>query len=128
MGATNALNIIDQAIVPPTAIVQPTSDLTATTATLNGGVNPDGSATSVSFDYGTNSTLTSGTTTPAQSIGSGTSAVAVSAPLTGLQPGTTYYYEVVAQTPAALPIARSSASQPPPRRPRLSPRPKRPRT
>ncbi len=80
VGATNALNIIDQATVPPTAIVQPTGDLTATTATLNGGVNPHGSATSVSFVYSTNSTLTNGPTTPAQSIGSGTSAVAVSAP------------------------------------------------
>ena len=49
------------------------------------------------FVYGTEETLTSGTTTTAeQSIGNGTTAVPVTASLTGLQPGTTYYFEPMA--------------------------------
>ncbi len=91
------LSVIDEATVPPTATAQAASGVTATAATLNGGVNPHGSATTVSFVYGTDPTLTTGTTTTAaDAIGSGSSAVAVTAALTGLQPGTTYYDEVVA--------------------------------
>ena len=47
----------------------------STGATLNASVNPEGSATTYIFVYGTDSTLSSGTTkTTAQSAGSGTSA------------------------------------------------------
>ena len=96
--STYTLKFSDVTTVPPTATTQAASGITPTAATLNGGVNPHGSATSVSFVYGTTDpTLTTGTTTTAaESIGSGTSAVPVTAALTGLQPGTTYYYEVVA--------------------------------
>src|SRR5208337_2055469 len=70
---------------------------TGTGATLNGSVNPEGSATSVTFVYGTNSSLTTGTTTTtSQAIGSGTTTVWVNAPLTGLTPKTSYFFEVVA--------------------------------
>jgi predicted secreted protein len=97
-GAITGLNVIDVLTVPPTATTQAASGVTPTAATLNGGVNPHESDTTVSFVYGTDSTtlLTTGMTTATQAIGSGTSAVAVTAALTGLQPGTTYYYEVVA--------------------------------
>ena len=91
MIVTNATN------AHPTATTQVATDVTGTSATLNGGVNPEGSATTAYFVYGTDPTLTTGTTTTAAvSIGSGFSDVALTAPLTGLQPGTTYYYEVVA--------------------------------
>ncbi len=53
-------------------------------------------ATTYSFVYGTNSTLSSGTTTTAQSAGSGTMHVSETAALSGLTPGTTYYFEVQA--------------------------------
>jgi phosphodiesterase/alkaline phosphatase D-like protein len=83
--------------VPPTATTQAATSVTGTAATLNGSVNPEGLATTVTFVYGTDPTLMTGTTTTAaQAIGSGTSAVPVTAPLTGLQPGTKYYDEVVA--------------------------------
>jgi hypothetical protein len=78
-------------LAPPTATTQAATGVTATAATLNGSVNPEGSDTSVSFIYGTDPQLKTGTTTTsAQPLGSGTSAVAVNAALTGLQPGTTY--------------------------------------
>ena len=61
--------------------------------------------------------MTGTTTTTAQSIGSGTDALAISAALTGLKPGTTYYDEVVATSAAARPTARSRASPRSPRPP-----------
>ena len=71
--------------------------------------------------YGTNPTLTMGTTTATvQSIGSGTGTVSVTAPLTGLEPGTTYYFQVVASSSGGTGPALSRAlppwSHPPPPR------------
>jgi phosphodiesterase/alkaline phosphatase D-like protein len=81
----------------PTATTQPATAITGSAATLNGSVNPDGSPTTVTFVFGTSSTLTSGTTTTTSTaIGSGTSAAPVKGVVSGLTPGTTYYYEVVA--------------------------------
>jgi hypothetical protein len=68
--------------------------ITATSATLSGTVNPEGQATSYSFEYGT--TTSYGSQTPTADAGSGTGAVAVSAPLASLTPNTTYHYRVVA--------------------------------
>lgn len=69
-------------------------------ATLNAEVNPYGLDTTYQFQYGSAgpcsaSACTSVPATPAD-IGSGTSAVAVSQQLTGLSPGVTYYWRVVA--------------------------------
>jgi hypothetical protein len=101
--ATSAEGTTDGAILsfstpnPPAATTQAATTVTTTTATLNASVNPNGSATTVTFVYGTDPTLATGTTTTAaQAIGGGSSGVAVSAPLTGLEPGTTYYEQVVA--------------------------------
>jgi hypothetical protein len=69
------------------------SNLTASGATLNGTINPNGSDTQVYFQYGTS--ISYGTTTSPQDIGSGASPVAVSSVLSGLQPATTYYYQMV---------------------------------
>jgi hypothetical protein len=81
----------------PTATTQAATAITSTGATLSASVNPEGSTTTVMFVYGTRSALSSGTTTSSgQSIGDGSAAVSVTAALTGLTAGTTYYYEVVA--------------------------------
>ncbi len=70
--------------------VQPTS------VTLNGAVNPDGVlVTSCMFEYGTDTSYGQSVAC-AQSPGSGTSPVAVSANLLGLQEGVTYHYRLVA--------------------------------
>src|SRR5208282_3115266 len=96
-GGTTIGPILSFTTLGPSAVTQAATGVTGTTATLNGSVNPQGSATTVSFVYGTDPTLTTGTiTTAAVPIGGGTSAVPVTAPLTGLQPGTTYYDEVEA--------------------------------
>ena len=67
----------------------------ATTATLNGTVTPAGLATTVHFAYGTSSTSLS-SSTPAVDIGSGSSAVPVTAALKALTPNRNYWFQVVA--------------------------------
>jgi len=78
----------------PTVATGAATDVTTTGATLNGTVNPNGVATTASFEWGT--TTSYGQTTPGASVGSGTTPQPVSAPLTGLAPCTTYHYRVAA--------------------------------
>ncbi|NVO21709.1 MAG: hypothetical protein HXX13_18565, partial [Bacteroidetes bacterium] len=76
----------------PTVATIAASAITATTATLNGTVNPNGLATTYYFQYGL--TTSYGSTTTSTSAGSGSTAVAVSAALTGLTAGATYHYRI----------------------------------
>ncbi|MDD2965062.1 MAG: hypothetical protein PHU33_14035, partial [Bacteroidales bacterium] len=63
-------------------------------AALNGSVNPNTLATTYFFQYG--ATTSYGSTTPVVSAGSGSSAVSVSANISGLTPGQTYHFRIVA--------------------------------
>jgi RTX calcium-binding nonapeptide repeat (4 copies) len=72
--------------------------ITISSARLTASVNPQGRGTVAYFEYGTTSAL--GSRTPDVDAGFGTSAKKVVAPLTGLQPGTRYYYRVVARSDA----------------------------
>lgn len=77
----------------PKSQTLPADAILATRATLRGNVTPNGTNTNVVFEYGTDpNALTSSTSV--QAIGSFNFAVAVSANLTGLLPGTTYYFRV----------------------------------
>jgi len=101
LGTINAYNLVNAWSAAlggkvPTATTGGSSSVTSTAATLAGTVNPNGSDTHVVFAYGVNSSLSGATTTSSQDIGSGTSAANVSANLTGLTAGTTYYYQVQA--------------------------------
>ena len=81
---------------PPTVATGTASAVTQTTATLGGSVNPNGGEVSeCELEYGT-STSYGASTTCNPAPGSGSSAVAVSASLTGLAANTTYHYRVVA--------------------------------
>ncbi len=62
---------------------------------LNGNVNPNGNYTNVWFEYGTTQSL--GYTTGYQSAGSASQSSSVTANVSGLAPGATYYYRVVGQ-------------------------------
>jgi phosphodiesterase/alkaline phosphatase D-like protein len=79
---------------PPTVTSSPATSVSDTAATLNGSVNPNGSATNYAFQwgptngYGHETTLTSG--------GSGTTASTVSATVNGLTPGTAYHFRIIA--------------------------------
>lgn len=76
------------------AVTGPATDVTRTTATLQGSVDPEGEATTYSFEYGT--TEAYGLQTPAAAAGDGTEPVDVETPVSGLTPDTTYHYRVVA--------------------------------
>jgi hypothetical protein len=82
---------------PPTVATGQATNVSSNAATLNGTVNPNGFAvTGCHFEYGT-SANTYGASVPClQSPGTGTSSVPVSAPISGLNPNTTYDYRLVA--------------------------------
>jgi hypothetical protein len=83
---------------PPTVTTRSATSVGTTRATLRGGVNPRGAATTYYFEFGL--TAAYGTQTPARSLSAGTRTRSVRARLTGLQPGMTYHYRVVARNPS----------------------------
>jgi trimeric autotransporter adhesin len=78
----------------PTVTTSAASGTGATTATLNGTVNPNGLATTARFHYGT--TTAYGSQTDIINIPAGSSAVPVSANISGLTPNETYHFRLVA--------------------------------
>ena len=78
----------------PRVATQPATPVLATTATLRGTVNPMGDATTLAyFEYGPS--IAYGNKTSAQNLG-GLATRPVDFRLTNLDPGTTYYYRLVA--------------------------------
>ncbi|MEQ1751413.1 MAG: choice-of-anchor tandem repeat GloVer-containing protein, partial [Prosthecobacter sp.] len=81
----------------PEAFTDLATTVLATSATLNGHVLPNGIATNVWFEYGGTSNY--GASTAPQAVGSGTTSVNVTAPVSGLTlPG--YHFRCVAQNSA----------------------------
>ncbi len=79
----------------PGVRVGPSTNITRTTVVLHGAVNPDGHFTQYQFQYYVNPHNWKISATA--DAGTGTKYIAVSARLTGLEPGTTYTYRLVAQ-------------------------------
>ena len=81
---------------PPTVETKAASLVTPATATLNATVNPNGGeVTECKLEYGTTNAY--GSSAPCvPSPGSGESAVAVSASVTGLSPNSTYHFRISA--------------------------------
>jgi hypothetical protein len=75
-------------------VTLPATDVTGTAATLNGTVNPNGTATSVFFQYGTNTNYGSFTSTNA--LANSDTALLVQGPITNLQLSNTYHFRIVA--------------------------------
>ena len=84
----------------PTVTTNAATSITTTGARLNGSVNPNGLATNAWFEWGTSPTLATFTSTSNQAMGSGTTSQPVSTLLSGLTPGTTYYYRVAGTSTA----------------------------
>ncbi len=82
----------------PAAVTGNATNVAATSATLNGTVDPSGRPTIWYFDYGTSTGY--GKKTAANDAGSGTGPSAVSAGVTGLTTGRTYHYRLVATSDA----------------------------
>lgn len=79
---------------PPGATTGQATGVTATTATLEGTVFPNQNDTTYYFQYGT--TTAYGTQTPNQGPVGGNAGKDVDADVTGLTPGTTYHFRLVA--------------------------------
>jgi subtilisin len=95
-GLTNGRFTVNAPAAAPTVTTAAASAIATTSATLNGSANANGAATEVAFEWGTSSTLENFNTTPAQSLGAGNVSQSVSANLTGLAPGTAYFYRLTA--------------------------------
>lgn len=79
----------------PTATTTSATNITQTSATLRGTVNPSNNSTSAWFEWGTTSSL--GNTLSSINAGNGSSNVDVAITLSGLSENTVYYYRAVAQ-------------------------------
>ena len=96
-GSTNGMtsfNLYSLGLPVPVVATLPAAAITATSATLNGTVNPAGYPTAVWFQWGTNTTY--GNLTAATGMGSGTNDLPLSVPLALLSPGSTYHFRLVA--------------------------------
>jgi hypothetical protein len=81
------------AFVGPTVTTDPASDLTETSATLNGTIDPGGIDSSYRYEYGLDTNY--GSTTALVGAGSGNGANAAPQGVVGLDPNTTYHYRIV---------------------------------
>lgn len=92
-GISYGEDLIFTTLQPPSATTNAASDLTTTTATLNGIVNANNSSTSVTFEYGPTTeygSLVAATPSPV----TGNTPTNVTAALTGLNEGTIYHYRI----------------------------------
>ena len=80
--------------IKPAATTGAATDLTRHAARLHGSINPRGAGTTYQLQYGTSTH--SGSLTPVKSAGAGITSETVSVALTGLRPGRTYYYRLIA--------------------------------
>jgi hypothetical protein len=74
----------------------PVTTITSSIVTLNGTVNPQGVPTTYQFQYGATASYGGRAPGTPAALGTGASAVAVSARIAGLAPGTTYHYKLTA--------------------------------
>jgi PKD repeat protein len=99
-GLATAQIIEDDGVNPPIATTGAASGIGADHATAAASVNPDGVATSVYVQYGPTDSY--GSQTAPQSLAGGVATQPLSFSLTGLSPGTTYHYQVVASHPDGI--------------------------
>jgi hypothetical protein len=102
--ASNAVISLTSAPVPfstpevaPEVFTAAATDVTETSAVLNGTINPNGNQTTYHFEYGT--TTAYGSRVPVSieaAAGGGRDSRSFSRTISGLQPGTTYHYRLVA--------------------------------
>jgi Ca2+-binding RTX toxin-like protein len=79
--------------------------ISVSAARVSGAVNPQGRGTLAWFEYGTTTAL--GSRTPDVDVGFGTRSTRQFAQLTGLQPGTRYYYRVLARSDAGTVVGQT---------------------
>jgi hypothetical protein len=97
-GTSRGADGVFTTLVAPAVVTGSATSVNASSATLNGSVDPNGRATTWWFEYGTSTGY--GSKTSSKSAGSGSSAVSVSAPISGLSAGKTYHFRLVAMSDA----------------------------
>jgi len=90
----STLNVEYGGVNRPAVSTDPATAVAANSATLNGTVNPQSSATTYYFEYGL--TTAYGSSTPVTSAGAGSSAIAVAVPILNLTAQSTYHFRLVA--------------------------------
>jgi hypothetical protein len=95
--------LVAGAASPSVTTTNPTA-ITTNSATLKGTANPNGLATSAYFEWGT--TTNYGSLTAPQSLGAGSSPVAVQANLSSLLTDTNYHYRLVASNASGIAFGR----------------------
>jgi hypothetical protein len=100
--ATYGADVSFHTSAAPVVVTGPATAITASTATLNGTVNPEALATSWYFQYGT--TTSFGGKTAVGKLGAGPNNVAVASRLTKFASNTTYHYRLVATSRAGTTI------------------------
>jgi hypothetical protein len=108
-GAPRQVDVFGPAVLVPDVSTGKASEINPKgSATLNGTVNPEGvPITECFFEYGPSESYEQ-TAACEQTVGSGSSEVAVSAKITGLTPGTTYHFRLVASNKTVSNKAPSS--------------------
>ena len=97
-GTSRGGDAVFTTLVPPDVTTGAATSISASSATLNGTVDPNGRSTTYYFDYGTSTSY--GTKTGSKSAGSATSAQAAAAGISGLAAGRTYHFRIVATSDA----------------------------
>jgi len=85
----------DELALAPSGSTDAAGDVTGSSATLHGTLNPNGLVTDYHFEYGTSPTSL-GSTAGTGQLPAGATSQAVAAPLSALAAGTTVYYRLVA--------------------------------
>ncbi len=102
-GTTNGADATFETGCPaPIVTTGAATGVTTTGATLNGSVNPNGLATTASFEWGTSTSY--GQATSGQAMGSGSTALPLSAAISGLAPCTTYHFRARATSSGGTPV------------------------
>lgn len=105
-GTSRGADAVFTTTVPPDVVTRAASSVTASSATLNGTVDPNGRDTTYWFEYGTSASY--GSRTSSVSAGSGTSPRSESVRLNGLQAGRTFHYRIVATSDAGTATGKDS--------------------
>ena len=106
-GTSTGADAVFTTLSPPDVVTGGASSVTASSATLNGSVDPNGRATTYYFEYGTSTSY--GTKTSSKSAGSATSAQAAAAGISGLQAGQSYHYRLVATSDAGTATGKDAS-------------------
>ncbi|HVB50453.1 MAG TPA: hypothetical protein VND89_01735 [Acidimicrobiales bacterium] len=106
LAALGAAGVRASGAAPSTLDMTTVTDVATTSANLSSTANPGGTDTTAWFAYGVSTAdPAADSTTPVQDLGAGTAPVPISAILTGLTAGTTYYVWLVTHVSPLIPTS-----------------------